>query len=111
MQSTTSLQDPQVGIERSTFEMGLHGWHDRNGTTCMCTTCRPKPHSRRHKMTEVLVGGEICSECHTSLNEIIFEGYLHASTVEVIGPPRPNFIKGCEAGKVPSVENRLHEAS
>lgn len=62
-------------------------------------------------MTEVLVGGEICSECDTSLNEIIFEDHLNSSAVEVIGPPKPNFPKECSTGKVPSVEKRVHEAS
>jgi hypothetical protein len=75
----------------------------------MCTTCRPRLHSRRHKMTEMLVGDEICSECDTSLNEIIFEDYLHSSSIEVTGPPAPNFRKNRSTGKVPSVEKRIHE--
>lgn len=62
-------------------------------------------------MTEVLVGGEICSECDTSLNEIIFEDYLNLPAVEVIGPPKPNSPKECSTGKVPFVEKMVREAS
>lgn len=97
--------DKQVDVGRSAFEIGLHKWHERNRTPCMCTACRPKVHTRRHKTTEVLMGSGVCSECCTPLNMIIFEDLLHSSTVESTGPPAPNFPKRRKTRNVSSGKN------